>query len=262
MNYGIFSINLAYAILLVKLVFGTEINIVTHDPAEEEKLQGKKYSQTAYNLLDFLDEIGCRIFLNSRLHSTLILRDDVALACSFDLSKPFHQLEDIGVSFSDPDHLKILEKRALDEINSATPYGYTANADSHGSLTMPKATRGWLYEKIVEHYFPRASLSKRDSFHTFLTEHIGTKSAYFDGMVKELYSDLEAFHVKAILQALMDGEKRSIERNLPFLSTLLGYRGQMRIEEVTSFLEARFVRKHVPKIPLRILSMPEYPKEP
>jgi hypothetical protein len=262
LDYGIFSINLAYAILLVKLVFGTEINIVTRDPAIEEKFRGKEYAQTAYNLLDFLDEIGCRVFLNSSLLSTLILCNDVALAGSFDLSKPVYGEEEIGTSLNDPDDMKILEKRALDTIDSSTPYGYTVHVAHTGSSIVAKATRGWLFEMIAEHYFPKASLSKRDCSNIFLTEHIGTKSVYLNGMVKEVAPDLDTFYIKAILQALMDGEARSIERNFRFLSTLLDYKGHMEISEVMNFLEAKFAREHVPKIPLRILSMPEYSKNP
>ena len=262
LDYGILSINLAYAILLVKLVFGTEINIVTRDPAKEEEVKDKEYAQTAYNLLDFLDEIGCRIFVKSSLHSTLILSNDLALAGSFDLSKPVYDRKEIGISLNDPNDIKILEKHALESIASSTPYGYTAHAAHTGSSIIAKATRGWLYEMIAEHYFPKASLSKRDSSNIFLTEHIGTKSVYLDSMVKEVASDIDTFYIKAILQALMDGEDRSIERNFRFLSTLLGYEGQMEIEEVMNFLEAKFAREHVPKIPLRILSMPEYSKNP
>jgi len=117
------------------------------------------------------------------------------------------------------------------------------------------------YETISEHYFPKAHFSKRDSSYTFLTECIGTKSVYFDGMVKEIASDLEAFYVNAILQALMDGEDRSIERNFRFLQTSLSYRGKMKIEEVMNFLRIKLAREHIPEIPLRMLSTPEYYKK-
>ena len=261
LDYGIFSINLAYAILLVKLVFGTEINIITQDPAKEEKSRGKEYAQTTHNLLDFLDEIGCRIFLNSSLHSTLILSNDLALAGSFDLSKSeVYDENESGILTNDLDDIKTLEKYAIDTINSSTPYGYTACAVYPGSSIIAKATRGWLYETIAEHYFPKAHFSKRYCFYTFLTECIGTKSVYFDGMVKEIASDLETFYVNAILQALMDGEDRSIERNFRFLQTL-GYKGRMEIDEAMNFLETKLAREHVPKIPLRMLSTPEYYKK-
>lgn len=161
---------------------------------------------------------------------------------------------------NDLDDIKTLEKHAIDAINSSTPYGYTARAVHFGSSIIAKATRGWLYEMIAEHYFPKAHFSKRDSSYTFLTEHIGTKSVYFDGMVKEIASDLETFYVNAILQALMDGENRSIERNFRFLQTL-GYRGKMEIEEVMNFLRTKLAREHVPKMPLRVLSTPEYYKK-
>jgi hypothetical protein len=59
----------------------------------------------------------------------------------------------------------------------------------------------------------------------------------------------------------MDGEERSIERNFRFLQTL-GYKGKMEIEEVMNFLETKLDGEHVPKIPLRMLSTPEYFKKP
>jgi len=261
LDYGIFSINLAYALLLVKLVFGAEINIVTDDPLKDEKYRGREYSQRAFNLIDFLDEVGCRVFFAPNLHSTLILTNDLALSGSFDLSKSeVYDENENGILTNDLDDIKTFEKYAIDAINSSTPYGYTARAVHPGSSIIAKATRGWLYEMIAEHYFPKANFSKRDSSYTFLTEHIGTKSVYFDGMVKEIASDLETFYVNAILQALMDGEDRSIERNFRFLQTL-GYKGKMEIEEVMNFLETKLAREHVPKIPLRILSTPEYYKK-
>jgi len=58
----------------------------------------------------------------------------------------------------------------------------------------------------------------------------------------------------------MDGEERSIERNFTFLQTL-GYKGKMEIEEVMNFLRTKLARKHIPKIPLRMLSTPEYYKK-
>ena len=262
LDYGIFSINLAYATLLVKLVFGAEINIVTNDPVKDEKYRGREYSQRAFNLIDFLDEIGCRVFFARDLHSTLILTNDMVLSGSFDLSKSEVDDEnENGILIDDLDNLKTLEKHVIDAIDSGTPYGYTARAVHPGSSIVAKVTRGWLYETIAEHYFPKAHFSKRDCSYTFLTECIGTKSVYFDGMVKEIASDLETFYVNAILQALMDGENRSIERNFRFLQTL-GYKGRMEIEKVMNFLEIKLAREHVPKIPLRILSSPECFKKP
>jgi hypothetical protein len=262
LDCGIFSINLAYAMLLVKLVFGAEINIVTNDPLKDEKYRGQEYSQRAFNLINFLDEVGCRVFLARNLHSTLIFTNDLALSGSFDLSKSeVYDENENGILINDLEDIKTFEKYAIDTINSSTLFGYTARAVHPGSSIIAKATRGWLYETIAEHYFPKAHFSKRDSSYTFLTEHIGTKSVYFDGMIKEIASDLETFYVNAILQALMDGEDRSIERNFRFLQTL-GYKGKMEIEEAMNFLRTKLAREHVPKIPLRMLSTPEYLKKP
>jgi len=262
LDCGIFSINLAYAMLLVKLVFGAEINIVTNDPQKGEKHASEEYVQRAIDLIDFLDEVGGRVFLARNLHSTFILTNDLALSGSFDLSKSEVYDESEGCTLTnDLNNIKTLEKHALAAINSSTPYGYTARAVHPVSSIIAKVTRGWLYEMIAEHYFPKANFSKRDSSYTFLTEHIGTKSVYFDGMIREITSDLEAFYVNAILQALMDGEEQSIERNFRFLKTL-GYKGRMEIEEVINFLKTKLAREHVPKIPLRMLSTPKYFKKP
>jgi len=262
LDCGIFSINVAYAMLLVKLVFGAEINIVTNDPLKGEKHASGEYSQRAFNLLDFLDEIGCRVFLTHNLHSTLILTNGLALSGSFDLSKSEVSDEnENGILIDDFNDVKTLEKHVIDTINSSTPYGYTARALHPASSITAKVTRGWLYEMIAEHYFLKANFSKRDSSYTFLTEHIGTKSVYFDGMIREITSDLEAFYVNAILQALMDGEEQSIERNFRFLPTL-GYKGKMQTEEVINFLKTKLAREHVPKIPLRMLSTSKYFKKP
>jgi hypothetical protein len=247
LDCGIFSINLAYEMLLVKLVFGAEINIVTNDPLKDEKYRGREYSQRAFNLIDFLDEVGCRVFFARDLHSTLILTNDLALSGSFDLSKSeAYDENENGILINDLDDIKTLEKHAIDAINSGTPYGYTARAVHAGSSIVAKATRGWLYEMIAEHYFPKAHFSKRDSSYTFLTECIGTKSVCFDGMIREIASDLETFYVNAILQALMGGENRSIERNCGFLPAL-DYRCKMEFEEVMNFLETKLAREHVPE---------------
>jgi len=262
LDCGIFSINLAYAMLLVKLVFGAEINIVTNGPLIGEKHASEEYSQRTSNLIDFLDEVGCRIFMARNLHSTLILTNDLALSGSFDFSKSeVYDESENCILIDDLDDIKTLEKYAMDAINSGTPYGYTVRTVHPGSSIIAKVTRGWLYEMIAENYFPKANFSKRDCAYTFLTEHIGIKSVYFDGMIKEVASDLDAFYVNAILQALMDGEERSIERNFRFLKTL-GYKGKMEIEEIMNFLKTKLAREHIPRIPLRMLSMPEYFKKP
>jgi len=262
LDSGIFSINLAYAMLLVKLVFGAEINIATNSPSKGEKHASEEYSRRTFDLIDFLDEIGCRVFVARNLHSTLILTNDLALSGSFNLSKSeVHDENGNCILIDDLDDIKTLEKNVRDTINSGTPYGYTARAVLPGSSIVAKVTRGWLYEVIAESYFPKANFSKRDCAYTFLAEHIGTKSVYFDGMIKEIASDLEAFYINAILQAMMDGESRSIERNFRFLQ-ILGYKGKMEINEVMNFLKTRLARERIPKIPLRMLSTPEYSKKP
>jgi hypothetical protein len=68
-DYGIRSINLPYALLLLKVEFGAHIIIVTLPPTE----RNYNSSLVSYvrNLLDFLDEIGCARELSSKTFTEL-----------------------------------------------------------------------------------------------------------------------------------------------------------------------------------------------
>jgi hypothetical protein len=83
-DYNIKSINLAHALLLLKLHKGVKVNLVTL-PFNKMSVS-PNYLRKTKKLLDFLDEIGCNIFFNAELHSKLLLANDLALLGSFNLT--------------------------------------------------------------------------------------------------------------------------------------------------------------------------------
>ena len=254
LDYGIRSINLPYALLLLKLDFGANIDIVTL-PATERNYGDR--ASWVRNLLDFLDEIGCSIFINPDLHSKLILSNDLALVGSFNLSKSaLYDREEIGVSIDDMSNLNVLEQYADNLIHSSTPYGHTVRAYSHfASLPIDaKVTRGWLYEEIVKEYFGKPFLP-RTLFDEFLIDHIiDAKVYYLDDVVKELALDLDAFYVKAITTYL-ETAHQSKEKKLQYLKSQFDYKGEYEIGKVLDFLKTKLAREHIPKLRLRIISM-------
>jgi len=71
--YDFETMDLAHAILLAKLLFEIKVILVTKPPNEET------YSNPVYveSLLDFLDEIGCSVFVNDVLHSKMLLTQQI-----------------------------------------------------------------------------------------------------------------------------------------------------------------------------------------
>ena len=123
-DYNIKSINLPYALLLLKLHEGIEVNIVTLPPNEMNYHEGLVRAKT---LLDFLDEIGCNIFVNPKLHSKLLLANDLALLGSFNLStSALYNREEIGVSIDDLDNLEKLWKYCMKVVQESERYGYSS----------------------------------------------------------------------------------------------------------------------------------------
>lgn len=122
--YCIASVNLAHDLFLLRTALGAEINILTLPPTEEFY---RNRSQYMTEFLDFLDEIGCNIFVNSNLHAKLFLSNDNALVGSFNLSKAaLYDREEIGISVDDIQNLKVLEKYFQEIVDISQPYGYTA----------------------------------------------------------------------------------------------------------------------------------------
>ena len=260
LDYGIRSINLPYALLLLKLDFGAKIEIVTL-PATKRNYGDR--SSWVKNLLDFLDEIGCNVFINSDLHSKLMLSNDLALVGSFNLSKSaLYDREEIGVSIDDMSNLNALEQYADDVIRSSTPYGYNVNAmDSYVySSPIRKVTRGCLYEQIVGlwygTYFPgRGRESAGGLFDEFLIDNIiDAKVYYLNDVVKELALDLDAFYVK-VITTYLEAPHQSKEEKLQFLKSRFDYKGTYEIGKILDFLRTILAREHIPKLRLRMLSM-------
>ena len=259
LDYGIRSINLPYALLLLKLDFGANIYIVTLPPNRRNYSDGVPWVR---NLLDFLDEVGCEVLINPNIHSKLLFSNDLALLGSFNLSKSaLYDREEIGVSIDDIGNLKVLEQYAKSIVRSSTPYGYTVRAYRElGRLPInAKVTRGWFYEEVVKERFG-LSFPKRGRgrgapglFDEFLIDDIiNTKEIYYlDDVVKEVASDLEAFYVKAIITYMRFSSEKEI---LAWLRGRFDYQGKYEIGGVLDFLKSKLAREHIPKLPIRVFS--------
>jgi len=260
-EYRIRHINLPYALLLLKLNFGADINIVTRPPKDEVYRKSGR-TEGICNLLEFLDEIGCKIFLKPRLHSKLILSNDLAMVGSMNLSKSaldweFFRQEEIGISIDDLTNLKLLNGYAFELIRSSEPYGYTVRGDQrYRRLPFPiaKITRGWLYQNIVVDYFGPSYNQRHAPFVEFLTSLEDFKSVLnlssYD-VAKMMSSDPESFYRKAVEHSL-SSSKASREGVSSFFINSLGYQGKLEIEKVLSFLETKLVREQIPEVRLQI----------
>jgi len=283
--YGIGSINLPYALLTLKLDFGADINIVTLPPTE--KHHHEKASSVKI-LLDFLDEIGCNVYINPDLHSKLILSNDMALLGSFNLSFPaLWGREEVGVCIDDMENLKILEHYACTVIASSEPYGYTPQAKEQESTRDDKiakemlaiidkrgyiredeeqnirerfwkpinsVTRGWLFEKMIQfNYGLDRGPPSPDIYHEFLYAHFGTGLALDYNMIKLAASNLEAFYLNVVL-AFLKSQQRE---RLGCLGNLFNYQGKDEVDEILDFLITKFARTRVPKISPAIIPLPK-----
>jgi len=265
-EYRIRSINFPYALLLLKLGFGAEINFVTHPPEDRLYKGGKgrrTRTQEIRTLLDFLDEIGCHIFLEPRFHSKLILSNDLAVVGSMNLTSRaledfwvpvFGPQEEIGVSIDDLANLKLLESYAKEVIRSSTPYGHTYRADHQERLgPVEKATRGWLYQQIVVNYLS-PFYQTIAPFHAFLKNHPDLRDilnlSMYD-VAKIASSNLEAFYSRAV-QQFISAPRANKKQISSFFGNWLGYWDELEIGKVLSFLKTKLVREHIPKVHLQI----------
>jgi hypothetical protein len=267
LDYGIASINLSYALLLLRLDFGATIEIITLPPNEQNYGNSALFHQ---RLLEFLDEIGCNVYLNESLHSKLILSNDSALIGSFNLSKSaLYEREEIGITLDDIGNLTVLDEYANRIIHSSVPYGYTANAHMRTKLLdapLPsRITRGVLYENLVWIYYGHSDLEPFE-YGEFLRDEVDIEGIYSKYIVTRIASDLEGFYVKALLAYLqpptaMSLNEDSIEKKLRKLHSILGYTGKFDLEEMTNFINARFGRQHFPRMALKMKSMPKVDDE-
>lgn len=244
-DYGILPINLSMALLYLKLDFGADIYLITRPPTK------KNYSNPAPTiaLLDFLDEIGCRIYTNPEIHTKLVLSNDLALVGSFNLT--FSALwgnEEIGVSVDDVSNLKELENYANNVVSSSEPYGYTAKAAMHDveppSRPIVAVTRGWLFEKLLSGRYILRVPTPSD-FHEFLFFHFKTISK--TNLLGVVMPDIDGFYRKLIL-ACLTSEETSANQRLRFLRNYFGYTGEHEIGKIHDFLITRLARANIPEL--------------
>jgi len=265
--YGIKTINLPYALLLLKLDFGAEITIVTKTPEKKDSGYGA-YAPDIRRMLDFLDEIGCNIFLNDKFHAKLLLSNDLAILGSMNLSNkaldPSREQEEIAVSIDSLSSLSRLEAFARELIEQSTPNSYTYMANDwwgkHPCPIQTKLTRGWIYENIVYDYFNEkfgretrrgGNVRYGDSFSEFLRidllkENAG--SSMYE-IAKDLSCNLNDFYFGAIRRYLQPS-RFDYDKNTQYslLYTILGYRGKIDMNDVAMFFEERLARKQMPEI--------------
>jgi len=255
LDYGIKSINLPYALLLLKL-YGTDVNLITLAPTEANYGEKARFHR---RLLDFLDEIGCNIHVNPCLQSKLILSNDLALIGSFDLSKPaLYDTEELGI-IDDTPNLRMLKGYAHKAMSTGTPYGFTVRARklllSQDFVT--EITRGWLFEELVKQCFndvPHYDGAEPDSglFKEFVLESLNREAIYDNEIIGKVAADLTGFYVKAILRYLNPQQQKNIESRLHYLKDTFDYRGEYKIGEILNFLSSKLARGRVPEIPSRI----------
>ena len=259
LDYGIASINLSYALLLLRLDFGAEIEIVTLPPTQENYGDGAYYRQ---RLLEFLDEIGCQVYIHSELHSKLILSNDSALLGSFNLSKSaLYNREEIGVSIDDIGNLKILEKYVKGVVQSSIPYGISPKLTQFSSrfeTLSDQLTRGKLFEMIIRHHYGRFQVDS-DEYGNFIRDQIGLKGIYSKYIIQEIASDLEEFYTKALLTVIKPSTRYydpDRDYGLRKFRELVNFQGEFNSENLVQFMKRQYGRTQIPKIKLKLETMP------
>jgi len=295
LDYNIKSINLPYAFLLFKLHSACEsyqkipeVNIITLPP--DEISYSANYLPKVKNLLDFLDEVGCNVFVNPKLHSKLLLSNDLALLGSFNLSKSaLYNREEIGVSINDLDNLDRLELYCRHVIRESERYGYSSllNYGKHRENSEIE------YDRHLSHLLTEAmakppSLENKARVDELLdkSRHLHKKSIYspkngttrgwlLDQMVKDVYgegygeflyitggydkslksyaSDLDLFYLTSVRKLFSSAEDWMRARD--WIKGIYDYKGDESTDSIVEFIYKKFVRKKVPDIRLRIKSL-------
>ena len=261
-DYGIKSINLPYALLLVKLHRGAEVNIIALPPTEKYYFNSR-YASKVKVLYDFLDEIGCNVFVNRNLHTKLILANDLALLGSFNLSKSaLYDREEIGVSINDLDNLRALERYSIDVIHRSQLYGYSSPLNwgwifdsieavpdevmiEREEKRKEKITRGWLFDHMMENIY---EMLKRDgSYGEFF--YVTSRE---DRDIKSYSSNLNLFYL-VNFRKLLSSESRRME-GIDHMRKFFNYKGDESIDSFLDFINGKFARKIVPSIKLKVKS--------
>ena len=261
LDYGIASINLSFALLLLRLDFGAQIEIVTLPPTSKNYPNGAYYVQ---GLLTFLDEIGCHIYLNSKLHSKLILSNDSALLGSFNLSNAaLYDREEIGVSIDDIGNLKNLENYFENVVRSSETFGISPKVNFMPlgfNQVNDRLTRGTLFQMIVQFYYNRLQVDSYD-YGNFIRDMVGVKGIYSKYIIQEIASDLEGFYTKTLLAYIDPPPNWSLnmdsdDRKLHNFRKLIGYEGKFNVQEIIKFVKEKYSRPSITKIKLKLRTMP------
>jgi len=271
-DYNIKSINLAHAILLLKLHHGVEVNIVTL-PLNKMNIS-PHYLRKTETLLDFLDEIGCNVFVNSNLHSKLLLANDLALLGSFNLtSSALYHREEIGVNTDDIGNLDTLERYCIDVIHSSVPYGYSSSLrwgwildEGNGKRNLSinktkeirlrqreKITRGWLLDEMLKVVYEIPDVSERYGEFFFVTSGYDKKIKYYSQNLTSLYFQSLKKLVSGIYEDYQDYQDAERSRN--WVKSYFNYRGDETTDSIMKFLDTKFARRLVPSIRLRVESL-------
>lgn len=257
-DYNIKSINLAHALLLLKLHNGVRVNIVTL-PLNKMDVS-PSYLEKTKKLLDFLDEIGCNIFSNANLHSKVLLANDLALLGSFNLTNSaLYYREEIGVSIDDIGNLNTLERYCDKVVNASEPYGYSSSLNIWGTSLddITRITRCWLLDKMLNEVFQNL-YPPSDPYSCFF--HVTSED---DNRIRSYTQDLSSFYLQSLgkLVSCSHKEDKSYSdtakeaerlRSHSWIKSYFGYNGNESTNSIMEFLNSKFARKAVPHIELRI----------
>jgi hypothetical protein len=292
LDYNIKSINLPYALLLFKLHGACneyqnipEVNIVTLPP--DESNYSPDYLPRVKTLLDFLDEIGCNVFVNSKLHSKLLLANDLALLGSFNLSSSalLYNREEIGVSINDLDNLENLEAYCLKVLSESERYGHTSLLNYGKRREKSEIERDWhLTELLAEAMGKPPSLEREARIKELLDQStdLFQKNVYspkngitrgwlldlmignayrggygeflfitggYDKAIKSYATDLNLFYLMSLRRLITSPEGKSLVVNQFKL------KDDESTDSIMKFLNNKFARKTVPNIRLRVKSL-------
>jgi len=295
MDYNIKSINLPYALLLLKLHGSSEhyqhppqLNVVTLPP--DENNYSANNVPKVKNLLDFLDEIGCNIFLNSKLHSKLLLTNDLAVLGSFNLSSSaLYYKEEIGVSINDLDNLELLESYCMKVIHESERYGYTSllkygkrllkseiEYDEHltnllaeleekpPSLERKASMKELLDASSALHrksvYSPNNGVTRgwlldqltKDVYSEGYGEFLFITGGY-DKFIKSYASNLDLFYLLSLRK--FASSNREYHGGKDWIKNCFKYKGNESTDSIMEFVKSKIIREKVPKIRLRIKSL-------
>jgi len=285
------SINLSYAMLLLKLHVGAEISIVTLPP---DKISYPDRWERVQTLLDFLDEIGCNIFVNPMLHAKLLLANDLALLGSFNLSiSALYNREEIGVSIDDLDNLNALSIHCDLVIEDSQRYGYSSLLN-YGKMKEKSEVEhynlsGILYINVLtqpdsperskrieelekqaqdqlrniktkSYYSPKNGVT-RGWLLDYLTKHASNiksqsnRREFFDVAYDDV-TNLKSYSSNLDLFYLLSLRKLiSSPEGKSCVRSVLGYSGDESTDSIMEFVNSKLVRKTIPDIRLRVRSL-------